>query len=123
MVLGTRPRDPSFESFALLRGHPVAYVAEDPGGIEPRIPELQVAHRGEAPHRLAVRAHSGLHRIVPRRGRQANVATGDRDACREPLDIPLPWTTGGFVEIVDIEHQLARGRSEATEVRQMRVAA
>ena len=30
---------------------------------------------------------------------------------------------GGFVEIVDIEHQLAGGRSEATEVRQVRVAA
>ena len=123
MVLGARPCDAPLESRALLRGHPVTDVAEDAGDIEPRIPGLQIAQRGEVPHRLAVGAHGGLHRSAPRHRRQAELAAGDRDARREPLDIPLPRTACGLVEIVDVEHQLAVGRSETAEVRQVRITA
>ena len=61
--------------------------------------------------------------VAPCRRLQAQLAAGDRDARREPLDVPLPGTAGGLVEVVDVEDQLAVRCREAAEVRQVRVPA
>src|SRR4029450_7698235 len=82
MILGARARDPSFERPALVRGHLVADVAENACDVQPRIPELQVAHRGEAPHRLSVRAY------CPRPGTPLPPPAPPRPAAASPTSRP-----------------------------------
>lgn len=53
----------------------------------------------------------------------ALVAGGDVEAGGEALHVPFPGAGVGFVEVVDIEDQVALGRGEATEVQQVAVAA
>ena len=52
---------------------------------------------------------------------EAVAARRDLDAGGEPLDVPLPRTRQGLVEVVDVEHELALGRREQPEVRQVGV--
>ncbi len=51
------------------------------------------------------------------------MAGGDDDAGRESLDVPLPGSRQGFVEIVYIEEDVALRRGEAAEIHQVSVAA
>jgi hypothetical protein len=46
----------------------------------------------------------------------------DLEACREALHVPLERAGEGFVEVVEVEDQVAFGRSEAAEVQQVSVA-
>ena len=48
---------------------------------------------------------------------------GDHHAGRKSLDIPLPGSGQGFVEIVDVEEDVALRRREAAEIHQVSVAA
>ena len=48
---------------------------------------------------------------------------GDDDAGSQPLDVPLPWPRQGFVEIVDVEEDVALRRGETAEIHEMGVAA
>ena len=54
---------------------------------------------------------------------EAEIARGDLEARREPLDVPLPGPGQRLVEVVDVEDQLAVGRGVAAEVGEVRVAA
>ena len=47
---------------------------------------------------------------------------GDDDAGREPLDVPLPGSGQSFIEVVDVEEDVALRRGEATEIHKMSVA-
>ena len=49
--------------------------------------------------------------------------SGDDNAGREPLDVPLPGRRQSFVEIVDVEEDVALGRGETAEIHQVSVAA
>ena len=49
--------------------------------------------------------------------------SGDDNAGREPLDVPLPRRRQGFVEIVNVEENVALGRCETAEIHQVSVAA
>ena len=51
------------------------------------------------------------------------MASGDDDAGRESLDVPLPGSGQGFVEIVDVEEDVALRRGEAAEIHKVSVAA
>ncbi len=51
------------------------------------------------------------------------MASGDRDARRQALEVPFPRPFQGLVEIIEVEHQLALGGRKQPEVGQMRVAA
>ncbi len=51
------------------------------------------------------------------------MTSGDDNAGREPLNVPLPGRPQGFVEIVDVEEDVALGRGETAEVHQVSVAA
>ena len=47
----------------------------------------------------------------------------DDNAGREPLNVPLPGGRQSFVEIVDVEEDVALRRCETAEIHQMSVAA
>jgi hypothetical protein len=47
----------------------------------------------------------------------------DDNAGRQPLNVPLPGRRQGFVEIVDVEEDVALGRRETAEIHQVSVAA
>ena len=48
---------------------------------------------------------------------------GDDDAGRESLDVPLPGSRQSFVEVVDVEEDVALRRGEAAEIHKVSVAA
>ena len=54
---------------------------------------------------------------------EAAIAPGDGEARGEPLDVPLERAGERLVEVVEAEDELAVGRGEAAEVRQVGVAA
>ena len=88
-VLGVRLGD------ALLRSlHRLAAQLLHPGhhrrDVEARVPDLQVAHRGESPHRLPVLARRGHHRRAPLLALEAIPPGRDLEAGGEPLHVPLP---------------------------------
>ena len=55
--------------------------------------------------------------------RESVVPTRDGEARGEPLDVPFPRSGIRLVEIVDVEQELALGRAEQAEVRDVGVAA
>ena len=67
--------------------------------------------------------HSGEHHDPPFGVGEADVAPGDGQARREPLDVPLEGAGQGLVEVVEVEHEAAVGRGEDAEVGQVGVAA
>ncbi len=86
--------------------------------------QIERAHGGEAPQRFAVAPHERPHGrgalIVPAPG----LAVGQDETRGQPLDIPFPRRGGeGFVEVVEIEHEMAVGRSVGPEVAHMGIAA
>ena len=87
------------------------------------VPDLQRPHLREAGHRLAVGGHRGHRRCAGVGLREAVVARRDREARRHPLHVVLERPGQGLVEVVEVEHELALGGGEGTEVRQMRVTA
>ena len=91
--------------------------------VHPRVPDVEVPHRGEAPHRLAVPADRGEDGRPALPGREAAIAPADLDARGEPLDVPLPRPLVRLVEVVEVEDEPAVGGGEDAEVRQVRVAA
>ncbi len=51
------------------------------------------------------------------------MARGDDDAGRESLDVPFPGSRQGFVEIVDVEKDIALGRGEAAKIHKVSIPA
>ncbi len=78
---------------------------------------------GEAPHRLAVCLAGAEDRGAGLLRREFAVATGDLEARREALDVPLPGPRQGLVEVVDVEDDAPVGGGEGAEVGEVGVAA
>src|SRR6476620_5900430 len=85
------------------------------------VSDLEGAHRAIRPHPLTVRAECSHGGGPPLFATHARVTTGNLEAGRESLDVPLPRTASCLVEIVDVEHQVAFGCGVAPEVEQMAV--
>ena len=51
------------------------------------------------------------------------MAGGDDDAGRQPLNVPLPGSGQSFIEVVDVEEDVALRRGEAAEIHKVSVAA
>ena len=101
----------------LLRGRLLEPLLRDLVDVDARIPERQVAHRGEPSDPLAVRLS---HRPIDRLARllvEAAVSAGDGEAHHEPLDVPLERSRQRLVEVVDAEYEPPVGRGEYAEVR------
>ena len=51
------------------------------------------------------------------------MSCGDNQAGRQALDVPLPWRRQSFVEIIDVEENVALWSSETAEIHEVSVAA
>ena len=92
-------------------------------GIDPRVPQVKRLHRRQAPHRLAIgTSHRQVH-PAPLTGVKPEVASSDREASDQPLEIPLKRARQRLVKIVDVEHQPPIRCCERTEVRQVSITA
>ena len=97
-------------AFATLRLEPAQLLgvgealhpARDVVQVEPREPDVDVAHPGEVAHGLAVRAHYRPVDDLALLGVEPAVAAGDREARHEPLDVPLERPGQRLVEVVDV---------------------
>ena len=72
---------------------------------------------------LAVLAHHAIDDGAAAAGREVDVASGDLDARRHPLDVPLPRPGQRLVEVVGPEQQVTIRSREPAEVRDVRVSA
>ncbi len=87
------------------------------------VPEFEWAHLRESAKIFTVRAHAvdrGRPRVLVL---ELPVAPGHCKTCRQPLDVPLPRCGQRFVEVVDVEDEVALRRGERAEVQQMTIAA
>ena len=107
-------------------------AAADPGilnardqhvGLDGEVPQVQDFHLAELGHMLAVGPDTAEHRIPGDGFAEAVVATGDHNAGRQPLEVPLPGRREGLIEVVEGEDDLPFRGGEAAEVDQMRVSA
>src|SRR5262249_2875037 len=73
--------------------------------VEVRVPQVQVPHGGELPNRPAVGATDFRVDLRPLLRVEAAFAPGDREACRETLDVPLERTGKRFVEVGHAEDE------------------
>lgn len=92
-------------------------------GVDVLVPDGQFALPGQPSHRLAVLPGGG-----PCRAEDVlllvSVLTGrDRDAGREPFDVPLEGSGEGLVEVVEVEEERAFRGGVQAEVQQVGVSA
>ena len=91
--------------------------------VQAGIPDVELLHLRQVPHRLAIGPGHGLVDRLALLGVEATIASGDGEAGHQPLDVPLERAGQRLVEVVDAEDQLPVRGGEDTEVGQMRVAA
>src|SRR4029077_8649780 len=70
-------------------------------GFQVVIPRVQGARPGGLADAVPVLPHPGHDDPAPVAGGEAAVASHDFETGREPLDVPLPRTGKGLVEVVD----------------------
>ncbi|MCY1516800.1 hypothetical protein D9M68_514540 [compost metagenome] len=87
------------------------------------VPGVEHAHLRVGLHPVPVAAHRVAHQVVGGVGGMAQMACGHHEAGAQPLQVPLPRTGAGFVEIIEVEQQRALRRGIAAEVAHMGVAA
>ena len=92
-------------------------------GLDGEVPQVQHLHFGELGHVLAVGPDTGEDRILGDGFAEAVVATGDHEARRKTLQVPLPGCREGLIEIVDGEDDLPLRSGETSEVDQVGVSA
>src|SRR5215831_3738037 len=87
------------------------------------IPRIQHWRLRVFGHLFPVAACSPPTRLAAIGSAEAIRAAGDHKARDKTLDVPFPRRDCCFVEIIDVENELALGRGEATEVQQVTIAA
>lgn len=80
--------------------------------IEPRIPHLQWAHAGVLPEVLTVGTYALDSGLLGTRIGEIVISSGNHEAHRQSLQIPFPWGGMGFIEVVEIEDQVALRRGK-----------
>ncbi len=91
--------------------------------VQPEIPHLQRTHLREPAQVLAIGAHAGQGGLPGLLVLEIVVPPGHHEARGQPLDVPFPGGRMGFVEIIQIEDQIALGCGEEPEIEQMAIAA
>jgi hypothetical protein len=122
-VLLLRLRDALPRSLEIPGAGDLGQFGQQQIDVEARVPDVEVAHPGELPHCLAVRADGGEDRGAGVLWLQATVATGDAKACGKALDVPFPRSGERLVEVVQVPHQTAVGGGEDAEIGEMGIAA
>ena len=80
-------------------------------GVEARVPDVERILPRERRHGLAVRPHRSARDLSRHLRPEPPGAPGDRAASGQAVHIPLPWSSQGFVEIVEVEQELPRRRT------------
>ena len=91
--------------------------------VDARVPDVQCTHVGILRDPLAIRTRASQRGIALVGGGESVRPRSEREARREPLDIPLPRARQRLVEIVDVEDLAPFRRREAAEVHQVAIAA
>src|SRR5208282_1911517 len=91
--------------------------------IDSLIPHLERRHGRILAQMLAVGTNRRSNSVLPIPRSNAREAPGDFDTHGQALDIPFPGSRQRFVEIDDIESQVALRRRERSEVHYVAVAA
>src|SRR5205807_823624 len=79
-------------------------------------------HLGEAMDPEEVGGKKCVHRLFTHGVAVTRFTPGEHDAGGHSLNVPLPWTAEGLIEIIHIEDDLGVGRGEKAEVVYMSVA-
>ena len=91
--------------------------------VQPCVPDVELPHPSPAVHGFPVRRRDrevgGLALGVV----EAAISSGDREAGRQPLDVPLERARQGLVEVVDAEDEPAVRGGVRPEVGQVGIAA
>ena len=98
-------------------------VALDHFDVHALIPDLERAHWRQPAHLAPVLAGRLGDHGAPLGLTEAKVASADREAGGESLDVPFERARMGLVEVVDVEDQSSVRRGEDAEIGQMRVPA
>ena len=98
-------------------------VGADPRGVHARVVHVDGAHRRVAGHPFAVCAHRTVDHVPRVLAAHPDPSAGHFEARRETLEVELEWPREGFVEVGDVEEQIALRRGEQSEVRHVCVAA
>ena len=109
VVLGLRLGEVLLEAFDLLRRRLPAVLVEDALDVESRVPDVEVRHRRERGHRLAVVANGLADDAAPFLLGERPRTRRDLEAGDETLDVPFERPRVGLVEVVDVELQQAFG--------------
>ena len=119
VILRPRLGEARLRTRAELGGEPVEHRLD----VEPRVPHVERVHLGEARDRVPVRldrVEDGLARLLRL---EPAVPARNGKARREPLDVPFPGSRERLVEVVDVEDDVALGRREDAEVREVAITA
>ncbi len=122
-VLLMRLRDVLFDRLHLLAIGDRGQISEQGVDVQARVPDIEVPHRRESPHCLAVFADRGENGGPSLLGGEFAIAPGDLKACGEALQIPLPWPRKGLIEVIDVQYQAPIGGGEDAEVGEVGIAA
>ena len=115
--------DVLFRRLHLLAVGDLGHFGEQGVDVESRVPDVEVPHRRELPHRLAVFADGAEDGGAGLLGGEFAIAPGDLEARREALQVPLPGPGKGLVEVVDVQDQAPIGGGEDAEVGEVGIAA
>ena len=96
---------------------------EDVAQLDSVVPDVERPEHGQLRHAHPIRPDRVLHDVAIRPPRDPEIATRQRDARREALDVPLPRCRKRLVEVVDVEEQVPLRSGEDAEVPEMGVAA
>ena len=110
--------DPFQDDLANRRGEQAEEILAGEAGI----PKLQRFRLGKFPQPLTIAARAGNRGIAAGIIRQAVRPRGEREGGDKTRDVPVPWRRQGFIEIVDVEDDLAFRGGEAAEIEQMTIA-
>ncbi len=92
-------------------------------GFEMRIPRVDRAHTSVFPHVFAVTLRCFARSIAAAAFAQIVLSCSENHACRKPLYVPLPWSRGGLVEVIDVKHEMPFRRTEAAEIADVTITA
>jgi len=122
-VLAARLGDVAVERLQLLAADLRLVLLADLGDIYTQVPDVEVGHRRQPAHDLAILACSAEDDVAPLRAVEATVAARDLEAGGQSFQVPFPRTREGLVEVVDVDHQVPAWGGVGAEVGEVGVPA
>ena len=121
-VLGAGLGDVLLGALQDLRAQTLGHRSEHALDLDTRVPDVEVPHLGELPHRAAIGACRPQHHGAPRIRIEPAVSPGYLEARPKTFDVPFERTGQRLVEVVDAEDEIPIGCEKRAEVGEMRVA-